>query len=188
VCAAIARAGFPEPPGGLTDSKRLTAKRRAELAAELPGWVAAYAIGSASHEEIDALGMTAALRLAAKAALGQLPNRPDAVLLDGKHDYIGSPWRVRTAVKADLRSVSVAAASVIAKVYRDALMADLGERHREFAFADNAGYPAPAHQQALAVHGPTEYHRLSWSYLDDLPQWRHLRKHRPAIEGQLTLL
>jgi ribonuclease HII len=188
VCAAIARAGFPEPPGGLTDSKRLTAKRRTELAAELPGWVAAYSIGSASHEEIDALGMTAALRLAAKAALDQLPDRPDVVLLDGKHDYIGYPWRVRTAVKADLRSVSVAAASVIAKVHRDTLMAELGERHPDFAFADNAGYPAPAHQQALAAHGPTEYHRLSWSYLDDLPQWRHLRKHRPAIEGQLTLL
>jgi ribonuclease HII len=111
------------------------------------------------------------------------------VLLDGKHDYIGSPWRVRTAVKADLRSVSVAAASVLAKVHRDALMAELGQACPGFAFADNAGYPAPAHLAALAAHGPTPYHRLSWSYLDDLPAWRHLKKHhRPAIEGQLTLL
>lgn len=188
VCAAIARAGFPVPPGGLTDSKRLTAKRRAELAAELPAWVEAYAFGSASHEEIDALGMTAALRLAARAALGRLPKRPDVVLLDGKHDYIGSPWRVRTAVKADLRSVSVAAASVLAKVHRDTLMAELGQACPDFAFADNAGYPAPAHLHALEAHGPTQYHRLSWSYLDDLPAWRHLKKYRPAIEGQLTLL
>jgi ribonuclease HII len=188
VCAVVVRAGFPEPPGGLTDSKRLTAKRRAGLAAELPGWVAAYAIGSASHEQIDALGMTAALRLAARAALDQLPQRPGVVLLDGKHDYIGSPWPVRTAVKADLRSVSVAAASVLAKVYRDTLMAELGETCPDFAFAENAGYPAPAHQLALAAQGPTPYHRLSWSYLDDLPAWRHLRKHRPEIEGQLTLL
>ena len=188
VCAAVVRAGFPEPPGGLTDSKRLTVKRRAELAAELPGWVAGYAFGSASHEQIDALGMTAALRLAARAALGQLPERPGAVLLDGKHDYIGSPWRVRTAVKADLRSVSVAAASVLAKVYRDTLMAELGESCPDFAFADNAGYPAPAHVQALTAHGPTPYHRLSWSYLDDIPEWRHLKVRRPEIEGQLTLL
>lgn len=188
VCAVVARAGFPEPPGGLTDSKRLTAKRRAELATELPGWVAAYAIGSATHEQIDTLGMTAALRLAARAALDQLPQRPGVVLLDGKHDYIGAPWRVRTAVQADLRSVSVAAASVLAKVYRDTLMAELGETCPDFAFAENAGYPAPAHQQALAAQGPTPYHRLSWSYLDDLPAWRHLRKHRPEIEGQLTLL
>ncbi|MGB6570219.1 MAG: ribonuclease HII, partial [Trebonia sp.] len=62
VCAVIARTGFPAPPDGLTDSKRLTARRRAQLAAELPAWVECYAIGEASHEEIDALGMTAALR------------------------------------------------------------------------------------------------------------------------------
>jgi ribonuclease HII len=188
VCAVIVRAGFPGPPAGLTDSKRLTAKRRAELAAELPGWLAAFAIGSASHQEIDRLGMTAALRLAARTALSQLAVRPDTVLLDGTHDYIGAPWPVSTAAKADLRSVSVAAASVLAKVHRDTLMAELGETCPGFAFADNAGYPAPVHQQALAAQGPTRYHRLSWSYLDDLPQWRHLRIRRPDIEGQLTLL
>jgi len=188
VCAVIAGPGFRDPPDGLTDSKRLTPRRRAELAAELPGWVAGYAIGEASHEEIDAAGMTAALRRAAVSALGQLSERPDAVLLDGSHDYIGRPWPVRCAVKADLRSASVAAASVIAKVYRDRLMAELGQAHAEFAFAENAGYPSPAHQRALADLGPTPYHRLSWSYLDDMPRWRHLKKHRPDIEGQLTLL
>jgi ribonuclease HII len=188
VCAVIARAGFPAPPGGLTDSKRLTAKRRTGLAAELPAWVEAYAFGAASHERIDEVGMTAALRQAARAALDQLPRRPDVVLLDGKHDYIGRPWSVRTAVKADLRSVSVAAASVLAKVHRDTLMAELGETCPDFAFADNAGYPAPAHLEALTAQGPTPYHRLSWSYLDDLPAWRHLKKHRPEIEGQLSLL
>jgi ribonuclease HII len=188
VCAAIAKPGFPEPPQGLTDSKRLTPKRRAELADILPGWVEAHGIGAASHEEIDALGMTAALRLAAARALTAMSAPPDVVLLDGKHDYIGRPWRVRCAVRADLRSVSVAAASVIAKVHRDRLMADLGTEHADFAWDENAGYPAPAHQKALAALGPTPYHRLSWAYLDDLPQWRHLKKTRPDIDGQLTLL
>jgi ribonuclease HII len=187
-CAVIARPGFPEPPEGLTDSKRLTARRRAVLAGQLPGWAQSHAIGAASHEEIDALGMTAVLRLAAGRALRGLPVRPDVVLLDGKHDYIGRPWRVRCAVQADLRSVSVAAASVIAKVHRDRLMAELGTAHEQFAFEDNAGYPSPVHRNALAAVGPTPYHRLSWAYLDDLPQWRHLKKSRPDVEGQLTLL
>ena len=188
VCAVIVRAGFPAPPAGLTDSKRLSPARRAAIAGELLSWVEAYAIGEAGPAEIDAAGLTAALRRAAIRALAALPARPDAVLLDGSHDYIGRPWPVRCAVKADLRSASVAAASVIAKVYRDRLMAELGHAHTEFAFDENAGYPSPAHQRALADLGPTPYHRLSWSYLDDLPRWRHLKKHRPDIEGQLTLL
>jgi ribonuclease HII len=65
-------------------------------------------------------------------------------------------------------------------------MAGLG--YPEFACGENAGYPSPAHRAALAALGPTPEHRLSWSYLDGLPQWRHLRKHRPDIEGQLSLL
>jgi ribonuclease HII len=188
VCAVVVRPGFPDPPDGLTDSKRVAPKRRGQLAGVLPGWVEDYAVGEASHEEIDALGMTAALRKAARSALEQLAQPPDIVLLDGSHDYIGRPHDVRCAVKADLRSVSVAAASVIAKVHRDRLMARLGEGHAEFAFEENAGYPSLAHQQALARLGPTPYHRLSWAYLDDLPQWRHLKKPRPGIDGQLTLL
>ena len=65
-------------------------------------------------------------------------------------------------------------------------MADLG--HEEYGFAANAGYPSPVHQDALRRLGPTPHHRLSWSYLDDLPQWRHLGSHRPDIEGQLSLI
>jgi ribonuclease HII len=186
VCAVVVRSGFPAPPAGLTDSKRLTPARRAAIAAELPAWVEAFAIGAAGPEEIDTAGLTVALRRAAAAALEQLPRRPDAVLLDGAHDYIGHPWPVSCAVKADLRSASVAAASVIAKVHRDRYMAGLGPA--EFGFAANAGYPSPAHVSTLAAQGPTPHHRLSWSYLDDLPQWRHLRVRRPDIEGQLSLL
>ena len=187
VCAVIVPPGFGPAPKGLTDSKLLSAARRAAIYDELTGWVAGYGIGEASQQEIDAAGMTVALRRAAIRALEQLPREPDVVVLDGTHDYIGRPWPVRCEVKADLRSVSVAAASVIAKEHRDRLMASL-PGYDAFAFGENAGYPSPVHQAALAELGPTPYHRLSWSYLDDLPKWRHLKRVRPDIEGQLTLL
>ncbi|MFI6288588.1 ribonuclease HII [Streptomyces sp. NPDC051018] len=181
VCAAIT--GLRRPPTGLTDSKLLTQKRREELVVELERWVTAYALGHASPEEIDELGMTAALRLAASRALETLPVRPDAVILDGKHDYLGGPWRVRTVIKGDQSCVAVAAASVIAKVRRDAMMAELPAEFAGYAFATNAGYPSPVHKAALAELGPTPYHRLSWAYLDALPKWRHLKKIRLPAEA-----
>ncbi|MFC7302679.1 ribonuclease HII [Streptomyces monticola] len=191
VCAAVT--GLRRPPEGLTDSKLLTVKRRGELAELLTGWVTAHALGHSSPEEIDTLGMTAALRLAAVRALESLPVRPDAVILDGKHDYLGAPWHVRTVIKGDQSCIAVAAASVIAKVRRDAMMAELDAEHMDFAFGANAGYPSPVHKAALEERGPTPHHRLSWSYLDALPRWRHLKKNRvpvfsggtPEIEGQL---
>ncbi len=196
VCAAVT--DFSPPPelarrrGGpvrLTDSKLLTAGHRASFAEVLPGWLHSHAIGEASAEEIDELGMTGALRRAAVRALEALPEPPDVIILDGSHDFLGSPWRVRTEVKADRTSVSVAAASVLAKVHRDRRMAGL-EGCEEYGFAECAGYPSPRHQEALERLGPTGYHRLSWSYLDDLPRWRHLRKYRDPLagEGQLSLL
>jgi ribonuclease HII len=183
VCAAVT--GLRRPPPGLTDSKLISPKRRTELAGRLEGWVSCYALGHASPEEIDGLGMTAALRLAALRALEALPVKPDAVILDGKHDYLGGPWQVRTVIKGDQTCVSVAAASVLAKVRRDAMMAELGagsEEYTPFAFDANAGYPSPVHKAALAERGPTAQHRLSWSYLDGLPRWRHLKKIRVSAE------
>jgi ribonuclease HII len=184
VCAAVT--GLRRPPEGLTDSKLLTPKRRAEMAELLEGWVTAHALGHASPQEIDRHGMTAALRMAACRALEALPVRPDAVILDGKHDYQGTPWTVRTVVKGDQSCVAVAAASVLAKVHRDALMAELGLEHAAFAFEDNAGYPSPVHRAALEAGGPTPHHRLSWAYLDALPAWRHLKRPRavPADETE----
>ncbi|TDE33224.1 ribonuclease HII [Actinomadura sp. 6K520] len=175
---------------GLTDSKLLTEDHRESFAEVLPGWLAGHAIAASGPEEIDEVGMTEALRRAAVRALESLPVPPDVVILDGKHDFLSRPWRVRCEVKADQRSVTVAAASVLAKVHRDRLMAELDGRHPGYGFADSAGYPSPTHQQALEELGPTPHHRMSWSYLDDLPRWRHLKKHRDphAGEGQLSLL
>jgi len=184
VCAAVT--GLRRAPEGLTDSKLLTVKRREELSAELTGWVTAHALGHASSQEIDELGMTACLRLAAGRALEALPVRPDAVILDGKHDYLGAPWRVRTVIKGDQSCVAVAAASVLAKVYRDARMAELGAERAEYepyAFGDNAGYPSPVHRAALQEYGPTAQHRLSWAYMDALVKWQHLKRPRLAPEA-----
>lgn len=197
VCAAVTDLSPPpvlEGRGkatiGLTDSKLLTRAHRESFAALLPGWLAGHAVTASGPEEIDEVGMTEALRRAAVRALESLPVPPDVVILDGKHDFLSRPWRVRCEVKADQRSVTVAAASVLAKVHRDRLMAELDGEHPGYGFADSAGYPSPAHQKALEESGPTPHHRMSWSYLDDLPRWRHLKKHRDPLagEGQLSLL
>ncbi|GGX59917.1 ribonuclease HII [Streptomyces hiroshimensis] len=181
VCAAVT--GLRRPPEGLTDSKLLTPKRRAALAVQLESWVTAHAFGHSSPQEIDELGMTAALRLAASRALEALPVRPEVVILDGKHDYLGAPWRVRTVIKGDQSCVVVAAASVLAKVRRDAMMAELGVGYEDFDFGGNAGYPSPVHRAALEALGPTPHHRLSWSYLDALPRWQHLKRVRSVPEA-----
>ncbi|NUS12063.1 MAG: ribonuclease HII [Streptomyces sp.] len=183
VCAAVT--GLRRPPDGLTDSKLITPNRRTALAAVLTGWVTSYALGQASSEEIDDLGMTAALRLAALRALDALPEPPDAVILDGKHNYLGGarPWQVRTVIKGDQSCVAVAAASVIAKVHRDRQMAELGADYEPFAFADNAGYPSPVHRSALEELGPTPLHRMTWAYLDALPRWQHLKKVRATEDA-----
>ncbi|MBT2226187.1 ribonuclease HII [Nonomuraea sp. NEAU-A123] len=185
VCAVIT--DLSDPPAGLTDSKQLSAAKRGTVAAALESWAVGIGFGDATHAEVDELGMTEALRRAARRALAALPVRPDALILDGSHDYIGAPWPVRLEVKGDSASISVAAASVLAKVRRDAYMGTIG--CEEYGFADNAGYPSPVHQEALARLGPTEHHRLSWSYLDGLPRWRHLKRHRdPAVgAGQASL-
>ncbi|WP_228988678.1 ribonuclease HII [Streptomyces sp. DH8] len=184
VCAAVT--GLRRPPEGLTDSKLLTPRRRARLEPVLRSWVSAYALGEASPREIDDLGMTAALRLAAVRALEGLPVRPEAVILDGKHDYLGAPWKVRTVIKGDQSCIAVAAASVIAKVHRDRMMAELGAASEDcagFAFDANAGYPSPVHRAALEERGPSVHHRLSWAYLDALPRWQHLKKVRISAEA-----
>ncbi|GGQ83650.1 ribonuclease HII [Kitasatospora griseola] len=189
VMVGAAVTGLRRPPEGLTDSKLLTERRREALVPILEDWVTAYAIGAASPRECDDLGMTAALRLAAVRALEALPVQPDAVILDGKHDYLGGPWRVRTVIKGDQSCVCVSAASVLAKVRRDALMAELGVDHPAFAFEENAGYPSPTHRAALEELGPTEHHRLSWAYMDALPRWSHLKRQRVPVDTgeQLSL-
>lgn len=163
---------------GVRDSKLLTPVEREVCALRVRDWAVAIGIGHASPEECDGLGMTAALRAAANRALAQLAAlgyEPDRIVLDGKHDYLGLGARVTTVVKGDCTVLSVAAASVVAKVTRDALMVEEAEHFPPYGFESNRGYPSPTHKTALAGYGPCTIHRRSWIFMDYLP-WPGLRR------------
>lgn len=149
-------------PAGLRDSKRLTARRRSALA-EVIVARAVIGIGEVAVPELDRIGLAAALRVAAARAVAALPVRPDVVLVDGTVDLLaGTGTRSRCLVGGDDRSVSIAAASIAAKVHRDAGMVTADDRFPGYAFAHHKGYPSPAHRAALAEHGPCALHRHSW--------------------------
>jgi ribonuclease HII len=154
---------------GIRDSKLLTPPEREVAAQRVRGWARGIGVGHASHDECDFLGMTAALRIAAGRALTELVEQgftPDRIILDGKHDYLAQPRVVRTIIKGDQKVLSVAAASVVAKTTRDAIMADESEHYPAYGFESNRGYPAPVHKCALAAYGPSAIHRRSWIFMD----------------------
>ncbi len=172
------------PPAGVRDSKLLSPARRLALVPEVKDWAHSSAVGHASPGEIDRVGIIAALRLAAQRALAALDSIPDLVLLDGSHDWLTDPESVgllaftgaghetppvKTMVKADLRCASVAAASVLAKVERDALLTELAGLHPQFGWEQNKGYASAQHQQAIAEFGPCEQHRRSWRLPQRIP-------------------
>lgn len=157
------------------DSKMLSRAQREALFDRIAEWTPAYSVGHASPAECDRWGMTKALRVAARRALADLAGRgheADAILLDGNHDYLHDADRVETIVKGDATSLAIAAASVMAKVTRDRIMADAAQHYPAFGFEGNVGYPAPVHQYALSGYGPTPIHRRSWMFMDALPWFR----------------
>jgi ribonuclease HII len=166
------------PLTGVRDSKLLTPAARLALVPRIRRWVVGHAVGHASAEEIDEYGIIAALRMAGNRALAALPAHPDVVLLDGNHDWLSRPRqpslfdgtpladveppRVRTMIKADLQCSSVAAASVLAKTERDAIMVRLAASHPGYGWDENKGYATAAHFEALRRLGPCVHHRQSW--------------------------
>lgn len=170
VSVGVVVPGDGPPPSGVRDSKLVPERERAGLRDELVAWAAAWSVGHASPGECDDLGMHGALRLAALRALDELAARPDVLLLDGPVDYVHpAPVPVWPEVGGDGTSVAIAAASVVAKVVRDELMAELAPSFPAFDFDRNKGYPSPSHRRALAGVGLTSLHRRSWSYVDRLP-------------------
>lgn len=166
------------PPKGIRDSKALVPAAREALVPAIRRWAAAVGIGLASAAEIDAFGLTAALRTAALRALVQLPvGAVDAVLLDGSHGFLEPGLHVvderevligevRCRPRADDSWTSVAAASILAKVQRDAWMAAVAARVPHYGWAENKGYATAEHSSALREHGPCVVHRLSWRLPD----------------------
>ena len=161
VCAAavILPMGLEIP--GLTDSKKLTDKKRRELFPVIKEQAIAYGIGLASHEEIDEINILQATYLAMERALAQLSVKPDIALIDGNRakDF-GLP--VRTVVKGDSLSMNIAAASILAKVTRDDLMLELAEKYPEYGFEVHKGFGTKAHYEALRAHGASEIHRKTF--------------------------
>lgn len=162
-------------PTGVRDSKRLTPARRAAVAAALHDR-ALVGIGSASNDEVDEVGLAAALTTAARRALSAVLAHPEAaadplVLVDGPHDLVRLPdVEVATLVQGDAHAVSIAAASVVAKVDRDGFMTRCDPEHPAYGFARNKGYPSPDHVAALGEYGACALHRHSWAPLVRLAQ------------------
>jgi ribonuclease HII len=170
----------------IRDSKLLTEAERELLAERIVGWAAAWSVGHASQVECDELGMSDAQRLAARRALDGLGVTPDRVLLDGNWDFVGS-GKVTTIVRGDRTSLSIAAASIVAKVTRDRLLRAVAECYPMYNFEANKGYPCPQHKAALHAYGPSAIHRRSWAFMDGLA-WSGLpRYQRPDPQLRLAI-
>ena len=161
VCAAavILPRGLEIP--GLTDSKKLTDKKRRELYPVIKEQALAYGIAFASEQEIDEINILQATFLAMQRAIDQLAGKADLALIDGNREKdFGLP--VKTVVKGDSLSASIAAASVLAKVTRDDLMLTMAEAYPQYGFDIHKGYGTKAHYEALRAHGPCQIHRMTF--------------------------
>lgn len=149
-------------PEGIDDSKTLTAARRDALAVEIRARAVAWGIGFASPEEIERLNILQATGLAMCRAIDSLSILPKAALVDGNYRF-KLPCDVETAVGGDGLSLSIAAASILAKTARDQIMIAMDVEYPGYGFASHKGYNAPAHQAALKAMGPCPIHRRQWA-------------------------
>ncbi len=151
----------------LNDSKQLTEKQRYSLRPVIESEALAWAVGIVDNHEIDEINILRASILAMHRAVDQLSVRPQALIVDGNRfsPYQNIPHT--TIVKGDGKYMSIAAASVLAKTYRDDFMLQLHQQYPEYAWDHNKGYPSKAHREAIYIHGPTPFHRLSFRLLPD---------------------
>lgn len=151
----------------LNDSKKLTAKKRYALREEIERDAIAWAVGIVTPEEIDKINILNASFLAMHRALDQLQVRPEAVIVDGNRFKPYQDLPSTTIVKGDGKYLSIAAASILAKTYRDDYMLSLAEEYPQYDWQSNMGYPTKKHRQAIREYGITPYHRKSYNLLGD---------------------
>ena len=151
----------------LNDSKKLTAKKRYTLREVIQRDALAWAVGIVTPEEIDKINILNASFLAMHRALDQLSLRPEAVIVDGNRFKPYQDLPFTTIVKGDGKYLSIAAASVLAKTYRDDYMLNLAKEYPQYDWQSNMGYPTKKHRQAIRDHGITPYHRKSYNLLGD---------------------
>lgn len=151
-----------QPIMGLADSKVLSAKRREKLAIEIKQKALAWSVAFATVEEIDQINILQATMLAMRRAVEQLPVQPDEVLIDGNRIPAGLPCRAKAIVKGDASQAVISAASILAKVARDAELKVLDAVYPGYGFASHKGYPTADHIEALSILGPCLAHRRSF--------------------------
>ncbi len=161
--AVILPVGYNNP--GLNDSKKLTAAKRQQLRVEIERDAVAWAVGVVTPEEIDEINILRASFLAMHRALDQLKVRPEAIIVDGNRftPYNNIPYA--TIVKGDGKYQAIAAASILAKTYRDDYMDELAEEYPYYDWQTNKGYPTKAHREGIRLHGISPYHRKSYNLL-----------------------
>ena len=149
----------------INDSKQLTRRHRNELRQQIERDALAWAVGVVTPEEIDKINILRASILAMHRALDGLKMRPEAIIVDGNRftSYQGLPYQ--TVVKGDGKYLSIAAASILAKTYRDDYMAALHEAYPAYQWNKNKGYPTKAHREAIRRCGTTPYHRMTFNLL-----------------------
>jgi ribonuclease HII len=150
------------------DSKMLNEAERERLFDPISSWCRYWAVGHASQMECDELGMAEAQRLAARRAINGLGVTPDAVLIDGNWDFVGT-GNVQKFIKGDAKCLSISAASILAKVTRDRIMRGQARHFPLYNFDNNKGYPCPRHKAALRAYGPSAIHRRRWVFMNHLP-------------------
>lgn len=151
----------------LNDSKQLTAKKRYMLREQIERDAIAWAVGVVSPQEIDEMNILRASITAMHRAVDQLKVRPEALIIDGNRFYKYHDLPHTTIVKGDGKYLSIAAASILAKTYRDDYMAELHKEYPHYGWDRNAGYPTKEHREGICLHGTTPYHRMSFNLLGD---------------------